>query len=196
MMGLIFYSQVSLSAEAEDKSVLLTVKKLLENIKNDGVNDSFQKMIQGKVMQEHSLSAHEKNQPYFYSDDVSLIHDIISLVLEAPQDIMDETATTGMLKIYREFDYPKEIAELFEREERAPRKFQEAYLGQTITGPTNKVVVTLKIKSDEQNEATLEKRLTYTKNNIQYLDAHPVKGSPVERKTEEDKTEESKALPE
>ena len=44
----------------------------------------------------------------------------------------------------------------------------------------NKVMVTLKIKGDEQTGATLEKRLTYERNNIQYLNACPVTGTPAE----------------
>ena len=192
IIGFIFYSQAApLRAESGDESSLLMVKKLISSIKNDETNYSFKAMID-KIMEEHALSRHGSNQPYFYSDDVYVITDIINLVLDDPEGIIDETAATGILKIYRECDYSDEIEELFDREKRVPHKFQNAYLGQTITGPTNKVMVILKIKGDEQNEGRLEKRLAYMRNNVQYFDAYPVKGSSVEAPPTENKPEESK----
>lgn len=209
-MSLIFYIQTPASAEADpsptpqprkppspeiDDKSLSIVKNLLEAIKDDGSNDSFRRMIQDNIMNEHTLSHHGSNQPYFYSDNRDVITDIINRVLEEPEGMIDETATAGFLKIYREFDYHEEIENFFKREKRAPRKFQDDYLGQTITGPTNKVMVTLKIKGDEQTGATLEKRLTYGQNNIQYLNAYPVTGTPAQppstkESPEKDKTEE------
>ncbi len=201
IMGFIFYSQpVPVRAESDDEASLSIAKKLISNIKADETNYSFRSMM-GKIMEEHALSRHGRNQPYFYSDDAYVITDIVNLVLDDPEGIIDETADTGILKIYRECDYPGEIEELFDREKRAPRKFQNAYLGQTITGPTNKVMVVLKIKGDEQNEGSLEKRLTYMRNNVQYFDAYPVKegslelgsaeNNPEENKPEENKPEEN-----
>src|SRR3990167_4108076 len=113
IIGFIFYSQAApLRAESGDGSSLLTVKKLISSIKNDETNSSFKAMID-KIMAEHALSRHGSNQPYFYSDDAYVITDIIHLVLEDPEGIIDETADTGILKIYRECDYSDEIEELF-----------------------------------------------------------------------------------
>lgn len=173
-MSLVFCSQ-ALCVETEDEKSLLLVEKLIENIKKDETNGSFRQMIADKVMSEHTLARHGKNQPYFYSNDPYVITDIINLALEGPDGIIDETATTGLLKVYREFNHHEEIEELFDREKRPPGKFQKNYLGQTIYGPTNKVVVILKIKGDEQTQDTLEKRLVYSRNNVRYVDAYPIK---------------------
>ncbi len=192
IIGFIFYIQAApVRAELSDEPSLLIAKKLISNIKNDETNYSFRTMI-GKIREEHALSRHGRNQPYFYSDDAYVITDIVNLVLDDPEGIIDETAEAGVLKIYRECDYPGEIEELFDREKRAPRKFQNAYLGQTITGPSNKVMVVLKIKGDEQNEGSLEKRLAYMRNNVQYFDAYPVKEGSLEPGSAENNPEENK----
>lgn len=176
VLGAILFAQPLLSQEKENKASLLIVQKLLKKIKKDKYNRSFREMIKDRVMKEHALSYHKMGQPYFYSDDHYVITDIINFVLDHPDGIIDQTGQSGILVIYREFDYSEEVEELFDREERSPGKFQEAYLGQTINGPTNKVAVLLKVKGDEQNEDTLEKRLAYMSNNIQYVTAYPIKG--------------------
>ncbi|MBM3633133.1 MAG: hypothetical protein FJX03_05470 [Alphaproteobacteria bacterium] len=110
--------------------------------------------------------------------------DIIDLLLEDPDGFIDETKTKGVLKVYRNNDFHNEIEELFDREPYyrrdipQPKKFQKDYLGLTANGPTNQVMVTLKLKGDEQNADTLEKRLAYIGNNIVFVDAFPVKNPP------------------
>lgn len=193
IIGFVFHLESALGAVLEDEASLSIAKQLIENIKNDKTNSSYDDMIVNKIMHEHSLNHHEKNQPFFYSNDRYVITDIINLVLNNPGGIIDETATTGRLKIYREFIYPDEIADLFTREKRAPRKFQDAYLGQMISGPTNKVIVALQVKGDEQNENTLKKRLAYTQNNIRYIDAYPVKDNPKKSKSGGPKIKDSKS---
>lgn len=190
----LLFNAPALGAGREDEASLRLVQTLVENIKQDNANDSFRQMILDKVMNEHTLSRHAKNQPYFYSDDSYVITDIINLLLDEPDGIIDETATAGLLKIYRDFRYHEEVEELFDREQRKLSKFQKNYLGQTISGPTNKVMVILKIKGDEQTLDTLEKRLTYIRNNIQYVDAYPVKGSPAPAKDESPKAKPEEEL--
>jgi len=183
----LFYSH-PFAIKAEDKAALPLVKKLIEQMKNDETNTSFKEMID-KVRAEHTLSNNDIDQIYFYTDNPDVITSIINLVLMDPQGVIDETRETGTLKIYRKCDYPKEIAPLFSffgKEQKVSRKFQNTYVGQTVNGPTNKVVVILNIKGDEQNADTLEKRLAYKRNNIRYFDAHPIEEAAPEPQEMED----------
>lgn len=167
----------------EKKDPLETIKALLKTIKEDVNNHSYNQMLED-AKAEHSIKYHKPNAPFFYSNDAYVIKDIIDLLIDDPDGFIDETKSQGILKVYRDNNYHEEIEELFDREPLyrrdipQPKKFQKDYLGQTTTGPTNKVMLTLKIKGDEQNENTLEKRLAYLGNNILFIDAFPEKAPP------------------
>jgi hypothetical protein len=159
------------------------IKDLFKTIKEDSYNQSYAQMLED-VKAEHSIKYHKPNAPFFYSNDSFVMKDIIDLLLDDPDGYIDETKTKGILMVYRDNNYHEEIEELFDREPLyrrdipQPKKFQKDYLGQTMEGPTNRVMVTLKLKGDEQNENTLEKRLAYIGNNIVFIDAFPAKGPP------------------
>ena len=169
-----------------DDDTINLVIDLVKSMKADKSNDSWDDMISDRVMKEHTLISHKPNKPFFYSNDKYVITDIINLVLEDPDGVFDETKSSGILKIYRECHFQTEIEMLFDREQRSVKKFQDpkhdfqkGYLGQVVFGPTNRVIVVLKIKGDEQNASTLKERLTYLRNNIQFVDAYPVKDQPL-----------------
>lgn len=165
------------------KEPLDLIKELFRTIKEDVNNHSYNQMLED-VKAEHSIKYHKPNAPFFYSNDAFVMKDIIDLLLDDPDGFIDETKTKGVLKVYRNNDYHNEIEELFDREPYyrreipQPKKFQKDYLGLTPNGPTNQVMVTLKLKGDEQNADTLEKRLAYIGNNIVFVDAFPVKSPP------------------
>ena len=165
------------------KDPLDLIKELFKTIKEDKNNHSYHQMLED-VKAEHSIKYHKPNAPFFYSNDAFVMKDIIDLLLEDPDGFIDETKTKGILKVYRNNDYHNEIEELFDREPYyrreipQPKKFQKDYLGLTANGPTNQVMVTLKLKGDEQNADSLEKRLAYIGNNIVFVDAFPVKSPP------------------
>ncbi|MBX9805583.1 MAG: hypothetical protein K2Y18_07525 [Alphaproteobacteria bacterium] len=170
----------------DDEATISLVKELVKKMKEDPTNGSWDDMISDTVMKQHTLTLHKPNNPYFYSDDKYVITDIIDLVLDDPDGVYDETKTSGTLKIYRECNYPVEIEMLYDREKRAEKKFQnpklnfqKGYLGQVVYGPTNRVMVVLNIKGDEQLANTLEERLAYFRNNIRFVDAYPVKDDPL-----------------
>jgi len=164
----------------KNQDPLEIIKDLFKTIKDDSYNHSYADMLED-VKAEHSIKYHKPNAPFFYSNDSFVMKDIIDLLLEDPDGYIDETKTKGVLKVYRDNNYHEEIEELFDREPLyrrdipQPKKFQKDFLGQAHTGPTNRVMVTLKIKGDEQNEDTLEKRLAYIGNNILFIDAFPSK---------------------
>jgi hypothetical protein len=183
---LTFLNAAAFSAILEDDPSLKVAKNVLNQIKDDPKYHSFQDMLDD-VKGEHSIKYHKPNAPFFYSNDHIVMEDIIKLVLEDPDGIVDQTKTKGTFIVYREFNYHDEIEELFDREPLyrriipEPKKFQNNYLGLTVTGPTNKVGILLKVKGDEQNAATFEQRTVYTGNNIDFVDAYPMNAKDTKR---------------
>jgi len=172
----------------EDEASLKLVVDLMQTIKDDSDYHSYDYMLED-VRAEHTIKYHKPNAPFFYTNDEYVLKDIITMVMIDPNGIIDETKS-GVLKVYRDFDYHEELEDIFEqeaifrRELKENKKFQDDYLGQTNTGPTNRVMVSLKIKGDEQNENIFAKRIAYTGNNIDFIDAFPAKGPPPKPKEE------------
>jgi hypothetical protein len=154
----------------------------MQTIKDDSDYHSYDDMLD-EVKAEHTIKYHKPNAPFFYTNDKYVLKDIITMVMIDPNGIFDGTKN-GILQVYRDFDYHDELQDIFEQEPLyrrvipQPKKYQEDYLGLAHTGPTNRVVITLKIKGDEQNEDTFAKRIVYTGNNIDFIDAFPAKGPP------------------
>jgi hypothetical protein len=174
--------------ELNDEHSLTLVRALLEKMKGDSQNHSYNRMLYDKVLSDHTLEHHGKNPSFFYINNKFIINKIISLVMSDPDGIIDETSSTGYLKIYRDFNYSEQIEPLLKNEIRPIKKFYDEFLGQTKFGPTNRVIILLKIKGDEQNETSFEKRIVYRGNNIAFIDAYPAQG-PLTLEPEESKNE-------
>lgn len=188
----------------EDEQSLKLVVDLMRSIRNDLDYHSYFHMV-NEANSEHTIQRHKPNAPFFYTNDKNVLKDIIDMVMSDPNAIIDETKS-GVLKVYRDFDYPNELEDIFAKEDPKhrvipqPKKFQDDYLGVTSTGPTNRVMLTLKIKSDDQNAPAFAQRIAYSENNIVFFDAFPVKGplplpttdekKSVEKPTDETPTEE------
>lgn len=152
---------------------LREAKEIIEFIKKDGTNHSFTNMIDDVVMKKHLLNSHEPKQPYFYTNNRLIISEIISMVLERPDGVVNETTTTGILKIYREFNFPRDIKTMFVKEKRPQNTFMNSYLGETSKGPTNQVIVILKIQKHKSSASTLNTLFPDTHSKIDFVDAYP-----------------------
>lgn len=148
-------------------------KKLIEAIKKDESNFSFFIMLDEHIMKEHRLSSHKEGQPYFYTDNHTNISEILSMVLEHPDKVIDERPSTGLLKIYRSFNFSKDIKPLFIKEKKSFSKVQRGYLGETPIGPTNQVLVVIKVNKDEKNYITNSTNPSFS--SAQFINAYPVK---------------------
>jgi hypothetical protein len=170
------------AAILEDDASLKLVVDLMKTIRDDSNYHSYFHMV-SEAFSEHTIQRHKPNAPFFYSNDKDVLKDIINMVMNDPSAIIDETKS-GVLKVYRDFEYPEELEEIFAKEDPKhrvipqPKKFQDDYLGLTNAGPTNRAMITLRIKSDDQNASTFAQRIAYTGNNIQFSDASPDKGPP------------------
>jgi hypothetical protein len=175
-----------------DAQSLQLVVNLMKTIKDDKDYHSFHNMMDD-VKAEHTIKYHKPNAPFFYTNDKIVLKDIVTLVMRNPSGIIDDTKN-GHLKVYRDFDYHDDLEDIFgqeplyQRDLKVNKQFQDDYAGQTPTGPTNRVMISLKIKGDEQNENTFAKRIVYTGNNIDFIDAYPSKGLPPKPKPKDDGT--------
>lgn len=176
--------------EISDRESRQLVVDLLQAIQDDSDNHSYEDML-SDVKTEHTIKYHKPNAPFFYSNDKYVIKDILTMVMIDPNAIIDETKS-GILKVYRDFEYHDELEDIFEQEPLyrrvipEPKKFQDDYLGLANTGPTNRVMIVLRIKSDDQNANTFAQRINYTGNNIVFVDAFPAKGPPPPPKPKSD----------
>jgi hypothetical protein len=164
----------SLKALCLENSSLVLAKQIIEAIKKDENNTSYTTMIDQTVMKQHTLSQHEKNQPYFYTNNRSVISEIISMVVERPDNVIDEINQNGNLKIYRSFNFDKDIAPLMIKDKAFIQSNIKNHLGATPKGPTNQVVVILQINDFQKFEEQLKLGHIQSGENIVFLTSYPI----------------------
>jgi len=164
-----FHLHEPINALSKDykSSSLSIAKQALKNIKKDEANNSYAIMINDLIMKEHTLNNHRTDQPYFYTDRREIITEIVSMVLENSGGVINEIAKTGIIKIYRTFNFDKDIAPLLVKEKKSPQNYKSSYLGETRQGPTNQVIVLLKVEN--------YKDLKDIGKNLRFITAYPVK---------------------
>lgn len=158
------YEPTHASSLHDRNSSIFITKQLIESIKKDRMNNSYTSMVDNVVMEKYTLSKRTANDPYFYTDRREVITEIISMVLENPDKVIDEAAKTGVIKIYRNFNFNKDIAPLLVKEKKTSQNYRGPYLGETSQGPTNQVVVSLKIGNSKDTRGK----------SAQFITAYPV----------------------
>lgn len=174
VVGFLAYIPISLCSFSQSDSSLAKAEQLIKSIKQDETNHSFTLMLNDKVMKEHTLNSHKEGQPYFYTDKRHNVSEIVGMVLERPSGVIDETATTGFLKIYRTFNFQKDARVLFVKEKRSFNNDQKAYLGMSPEGPTNQVMVIIKTDTSKKSSGAFEP-VAFSTSTAQFVDAYPVK---------------------
>jgi len=132
--------------EPFDFNQIDTARKIVDFIKKDISNRSYTNMIDSVVMTQNSLDQHAANAPYFYTDNRDLISEIVSEVVENPDGVINDIGENGKIGLYRDFDFDKDIVALFVKEKRLPNGYDGYHLGASFKGPTNRVVVYIKIE--------------------------------------------------
>lgn len=135
-------------------------KQRIQAIKRDDNNISYTAMINQVVMPKYTLSSHEDNSSYFYTDKREIVSEIISMVVEKPHGVMNKNSE-GVIGIYRDFDFERDLSSLFIKERRMRGGYDGYHLGTTAIGPTNRVVVFLKTSDPS------------TKSMMQFIEAYP-----------------------
>ncbi|MDF3033143.1 MAG: hypothetical protein K0R76_97 [Alphaproteobacteria bacterium] len=152
-----------------DVNQLDWAKGLIKAIEQDDANTSFTTMIDKIVMNTYSLAHYKPSLPCFYTNDRMVISTILTMVVERPDGVINSALEKNIIGIYRDFNFEKELKFHFSKEKKGEGQFDGLHLGVTPEGPTNRVVILLKVETLPDFRATKHAPLKGT-----FLTAYPL----------------------